>query len=99
MKKPVVGLVALLLAGCASLAVTDQRLEQNTAFALGLDVGDFTISNRMDEGLKTTYSVKTKAGKQYNCYVMGTIGITGKNVSDAMCNEKGKAAINPLTGK
>lgn len=90
---------ALLLTGCASFAVTDQKLQNNTAFALGLDVGDFTIANRNDDGLKTTYAVKTNAGKQYNCYIMGTVGVTGRNVSDAICNEKGKPAstTNTLT--
>ncbi|MES2684471.1 MAG: hypothetical protein V4650_13210 [Pseudomonadota bacterium] len=97
---PAAGLLSTaLFSACASFAVTDQKLQQNTAFALGLEKEDFTISDRFDEGLKTTYTTKTAAGKQYNCYVMGTVGVTGRNVSDAMCNEKGKAATNPLTGR
>ncbi len=84
------------LSGCASQAVSDDNLTQNTAFALGLDSNEFSISNRADSGIKTTYSVKTKSGKQYNCYVTGTISIVGKVVSDAICNEKGKPVKNPL---
>ncbi len=100
MRKLSAALLAIVSAsGCASFAVTDQKLEQNTAFALGLDKEDFTVSDRMDDGLKTTYSVKTKSGKKYNCYIMGSLSITGRNVSDAMCNEKGKPATNPLTGR
>ena len=83
-------------AGCASMAVTEESLEQKTAFALGLDKGEFTISNRVDDGLQTNYVVKTKKGQVYNCYVTGTIAIMGRVVSDAMCNKKGEAAKNPL---
>ena len=99
--KIVFGIVAvsMLMTGCASLAVTDTRLEQNTAFSLGLGASDFTISNRLNDGLRTTYSVTTKTGREYNCYVMGTVGITGRNVSDAVCSERGKQTVNPLTGR
>ncbi|MFA6053067.1 MAG: hypothetical protein WC762_10805 [Methylobacter sp.] len=79
-----------ILSGCASQAVTSDQLVQNTAFALGLNASDFTISNRIDSGIKTTYSVETKSGQQYNCYVTGTLSIVGRVVSDAMCTQKGQ---------
>jgi uncharacterized membrane protein len=82
----------LLAAGCASVAVSNDAIEQNTAQALGLAKGSFTISDRMDDGVKSSYSVKTNTGKQYSCYVTGGVGITGRVVSDAMCNELGKPA-------
>ncbi|MES2069071.1 MAG: hypothetical protein V4488_01895 [Pseudomonadota bacterium] len=85
-----------LLSGCASVAVTEDKLVKNTAFALGLDKDGFTIHDRVDEGFKTTYFVKTKSGAQYNCYVTGTVGIFGREVSDAMCNKKGEPMKNPL---
>jgi hypothetical protein len=86
----------VFLFGCASTAVTNNKLKQNTAFAIGLDEDNFNIYNRVDDGIKTTYSVKTKSGQQYNCYVTGMVSITGRVVSDAMCNEKGEPAKNPL---
>jgi hypothetical protein len=85
-----------ILSGCASQAVTNENLMQNTAFAIGLDKKDFTIYDRTDSGVKTSYSVKTKSGNQYNCYVTGGFGITGRAVSDAMCNKKGEPAKNQL---
>jgi uncharacterized protein (DUF2345 family) len=86
-------LIATLSAGCASIAVTGDAIEQNTAVALGLEKGAFTISDRADEGIKTTYIAKVnKTGKKYSCYVTGTVGYTGRETSDAICTEAGKAA-------
>ena len=89
----------LLALGCASVAVTDETLQKNTAFAIGEDIDTFTIFDRVDEGIKTTYSVKTKSGQRYNCYVTGTVSVVGRTVSDAMCNKKGTPAKNPLLGR
>lgn len=89
-------LAAAVVTGCASVAVTDESLEDKTAFALGLDKGDFTISNRTDSGLDTNYLVKTKKGREYRCYVQGMVTIMGRTVSDAVCNKKGEPARNPL---
>jgi hypothetical protein len=81
-----------LVAGCASVAVTSDAIEKNTAFALGLEKGTFKISNREDDGVKSTYLVNTNAGKKYTCYVTGTVSVVGRVVSDAVCNEVGKPA-------
>ncbi|WP_038205661.1 hypothetical protein [Xenophilus azovorans] len=78
---------AAALAGCASTAVTTDALQRNTAFALGLDASAFTISDRVDEGVKTTYRVTTRGGRLYSCYVTGVVSMTGRVVSDALCNE------------
>ncbi|MDR3159225.1 MAG: hypothetical protein LBU11_09525 [Zoogloeaceae bacterium] len=78
-----------LLSGCASVAVTQDVLQRNTAHALGIEVGAFTISDRVDEGVKTSYRVKTKAGRQYSCYVTGVMSYAGRTVSDALCTELG----------
>lgn len=79
-----------LLSGCASFAVSDDALVQRTGFALGLEPVQFTISNRMDEGTTTRYQVKTTAGRQYNCFVGGSVSVLGKSVSEAICTEMGK---------
>lgn len=86
-----------LLAGCASFAVTEESLVEKTAFALGLDAGDFTISDRQDSGVDTRYVATTKKGAVYRCYVTGSITTMGRTVSDAICNRKGEPARNPLT--
>ncbi|MHC9083530.1 hypothetical protein ACYX7E_00685 [Luteimonas sp. RIT-PG2_3] len=79
-----------LLTGCASFAVSEDALVQRTGFALGLEPGQYTISNRMDEGTTTRYQVKTTAGRQYNCSLGGSVSVLGKTVTDAICTETGK---------
>lgn len=66
-----IGLALTLLGGCASVAVTSDAIERNTAFALGMNKADFTISKRQDAGVKTTYVATTEAGKKSSCYVAG----------------------------
>jgi len=83
--------VAVLAAGCASVAVSNDAIEQRTASALGLASSSFTISDRVDDGVKASYTVKTKSGKQYSCYVTGGVSVMGRMVSDPVCNELGKS--------
>lgn len=78
------------LVGCASVAVTDDAIVQRTAFALALDSKDFTISNRVDDGTTTRYQVRTRTGRQYNCFVGGSISVLGRTVSEAICTETGR---------
>lgn len=85
-------LILAALSGCASVAVSNDAIEQNTASALGIPKGTFTISDRVNDGIKSTYTVKTNSGKKYSCYVTGTVTVLGREVSDAMCNEAGKPA-------
>lgn len=77
-----------VLAGCASMAVTEDSLVQRTSFALGVPSDQFTISNRVDSGARTDYDVHTQAGKDYACYVTGTMSVTGRVVSDAVCKAR-----------
>ena len=81
--------LASVCAGCASLAVSNDAIEERTAFALSLAKGAFNITNRVDDGLRSSYSVTTNSGKKYNCYVSGTVSVVGRVVSDAICNEIG----------
>ncbi len=87
-----------LTSGCASFAVSDDAIERNTAQALGLTIGSFTISDRVNEGVKASYTVNTSAGKQYTCYVTGSVSLLGRAVSDSICSEIGKGS-NPGGGK
>lgn len=84
--------VAIGLAGCASVAVTDDAIQQETARALNAAPGSFQVSNRHNAGVKTTYDVKLNDGRQYACYVTGSVGITGRVVSDAMCQASNSQA-------
>ncbi|MBA4177718.1 MAG: hypothetical protein C0505_14350 [Leptothrix sp. (in: Bacteria)] len=78
------------------MAVTDQAIVDRTAFALGLNKGEFTVSNRQNEGTTTRYSVRTKSGQEYNCFVGGSINVLGSSVSEAICSKKGEPTRNPL---
>jgi hypothetical protein len=91
-----VAALALAMAGCASVAVTEQALVDRTAFALGLNKGDFTITQRMDEGTTTRYSVRTRTGQEFNCFVGGTFSMLGRTVSEAVCSKKGEPAKSPF---
>lgn len=88
---------AALLAGCASVAVTDDLIVQRTAFALSLQPNEFTISNRSDSGVRTDYTVTTRTGRTFQCYVGGSVSVVGRVVSDAICSPMGggAAAGNP----
>jgi hypothetical protein len=86
------------LAACASVAVTSDALENRTSATLGIDRGTFTISDRIDEGIRTNYTVVTKSGTKYVCYVTGTVSAVGRTVSDAICKESARpAAAKPAT--
>ena len=52
---PCLAMAALLATGCASVAVSNDAIEQNTAQALGLAKGTFTISDRVDDGVKAAW--------------------------------------------
>ncbi len=86
-KLAVCALAVTLIQGCTSMAVSNDAIETNTAHALGLSVGEFTINDRRDSGIKTTYTVQAKAGKRYSCYVTGGVSVVGAVVSDALCTE------------
>jgi hypothetical protein len=86
---------ALVLSGCASMAVTDDAIVDRTSRALGVDKGTFTIADRVDEGTATRYVAKTRSG-DYNCTIGGSFSVIGRVVSDAICNKKGEAPKNPL---
>jgi hypothetical protein len=88
--------VPLLMIGCASMAVTNQAIEDRTAFALGLAKTDFTVSQRVDEGTTTRYAVRTKTGQEFNCFVGGSFSVLGRSVSEAICTKKGETMKNPL---
>ncbi len=80
---------AALLQGCstlgASFAVSDESLVPRTETAIGLPSSEFTISDRVNEGVTARYKVMTKSGKQYSCFVGGSLTGIGKSVSEAVC--------------
>ena len=94
----VLGVLAMM-AGCASAVVKDDHLVRKSELALGMERSAFKISNRVDEGLQTSYTVTTHTGRKFSCYVEGSFSFgTGSVVTDAICSELGKAAKPKNTG-
>lgn len=89
--------IPLYLTGCASVAVSDSDIEQKAAQTLGLQKGSFKVSDRMDNGIQTHFSVQADSGEKYSCYVTGAISVVGATVSDAICNSATAAASKPQT--
>ena len=83
--------------GCASVAVSNDSIVNSTAMALSIDKNAFTVSDRVDSGIKTTYTVKTNSGEKYSCYVTGSVSIVGRTVSDAICSKPGTEANKKAT--
>jgi hypothetical protein len=81
----------LLLGGCA--ATIDQGgVEQRTAQAIGRTTDQFTITDRSEEtGGRINYSVQTKDGAAYRCYMYSATGFQRAMTfgqtphSDAIC--------------
>lgn len=108
MKHPQLTIAALMLtlSGCALVQtnkLSDDTIAQRTAFTLGLDKSEFTISNRQEpnKNSEVYYVVTTKSGKKYNCYVAAgfTSFITpDTDASDAICSEIGGSGANNSNG-
>lgn len=88
-KVVVVAASICLVQGCAMLGaernVSDADIISRTESAIGVPSSNFTISNRVNEGVTARYKVMTKSGKQYNCFVGGSLTGIGKSVSEAVC--------------
>lgn len=98
--KLAISILTVALAGCALVKtnkLSDDVLTQRTGFALGLDKSEFTISNRQEpnKSSEVYYSVTTKSGKKFNCYVAAgftSIVTPNSDASDAVCSEVGRSS-------
>lgn len=80
-------LLFTMVAGCAGVPVSNQTIQDKTAITLNLTPSAFTISDRVNEGEKSSYTVSTQRGKKYRCHVTGTASLTGSGLSNAICSE------------
>lgn len=90
--------LVLAFAGCAA-TINQEGLEQRTSAAVGRPVGSFTISDKTEErGGRINYSVKTRDGASYQCYLYSATGFQkamsfGQTPnSDAICSAMGKGS-------
>ncbi|HEZ0495442.1 TPA: hypothetical protein WGQ16_001391 [Neisseria meningitidis] len=94
--------VALALAGCGSInnvTVSDQKLQERAAFALGVSPNAVKISNRSNEGIRINFTA-TVGKRVSQCYVTSVISTIGVTTSDAIClgggTHKDKSQCNAL---
>ncbi|CAI8732452.1 MULTISPECIES: hypothetical protein [Methylococcus] len=85
----------VLACGCTGVKLKPEDIDKKTSFAIGREIGQFSISNVVNEGgaatSKTTYDARTKDGAFYKCYIVDsgcltkvvTFGMSG--TSDAVC--------------
>lgn len=70
----------VLISGCASTLLSDDRLVSNTASVLGLSPSDITITDRREATPNTYYTVVTRSGAKFACTINGgnimTMGMT-----------------------
>jgi hypothetical protein len=93
--------LVMALAGCAA-TVTQEGVEQRTSMAIGRPAGSFTIANQTEGNAgRIDYSVKTKDGKTFNCYMYSATGLQramsfGQTPhSDAVCSLQSGAGPAP----
>ncbi len=117
-KKIIFLLVAIAMTGCAttknnsatadakpSAEAEKNRAAKKLAFAIGREVGDFTITAQQEGEApggynRTDYKLKTNDGANYQCYILEPSGF-GKVMTwgmasgtDAVCNEISGSAKN-----
>jgi hypothetical protein len=61
--------LALLVSGCASMGADDATIADRTAFSLGMDRGQITISDRVNDMFMARYLATAQSGKKYNCEI------------------------------
>ena len=80
--------LGLLLSGCATTLLSNERIISNTAGVLGISPDDITISNRRTEMVNTYYIAKTKKGAVYACAINGGNLLTAGMVNAPTCKKK-----------
>ncbi len=77
----------LLLSGCQSQMMSDDRMSEAIAGTLGVSPSDITLSNRMTDGPTNTSVVATLSdGKRFACNVNGGGLLAMGMVNPPTCN-------------
>ncbi len=67
-------------------------LAKRTAFSIGLDESQFTITDVEKGFLRTDFRVRANNGNQYRCYMTGALIVS----SDVLCSKNGEQSCNAL---
>lgn len=74
------------LNGWAAELQSTEELQAATAFSLGLETADVTISNRQDSGMAANYWATTRRGRTYSCVRTAGVGTMSALRSSPLCN-------------
>jgi hypothetical protein len=90
MTKSTIILAALVLSGCQTTMLSDDRLASQTAGVLGVPVAQITISGRESQGpTNTSYIAQdTKSGATYACTINGGGLLAAGMTNPPTCNKK-----------
>jgi hypothetical protein len=91
----------LLMGGCASQLLSDERLRENTAGIVGVPASEITVSERKELVPNTYYTATTKGGRVYTCMVNGGGVLAAGMVNPPSCSPKGQPLrdTNPLASR
>ena len=78
----------VILSGCASQMLSDDRLRTHTAPLVGVSATDLTIVSRSEQGTNTFYTVRTSAGAEYLCSINGGGVLAAGMVQGGQCTKK-----------
>jgi hypothetical protein len=89
MIRVILGAVAccVVLSGCQSTLLSDDRIISNTAGALGVPPADVTISDRRSAGpTNTYYTAHVRGGATYACVINGGGALAFGMTNPPLCN-------------
>lgn len=89
----------VILSGCSSQILSDDRLRTHTAPLVGVSASELTIVNRSEQGTNTFYTVKTSAGAEYWCSINGGGVLAAGIVQGGQCSKKSDPPkpVSPIT--
>jgi metal-dependent hydrolase (beta-lactamase superfamily II) len=71
MKRSILVLSVLTLAGCADKLLSDDRIRDNTALVLHTSANAVMISDRQYDGMTNTYYTARTKNRVYSCVING----------------------------
>ncbi len=78
----------VILGGCATQMLSDDRIRSNTAGVLGVPPESVTISDRREQVPNTYYMARTASGEVYACVINGGGILAAGMVNPPTCSKK-----------
>ena len=81
-------LLSAPLSGCANAILSDDKIQTDTALAIGAPVDSVRISDRRYDGATNTYYKATAGGRSYSCVINGGTVMTLGMVNAPQCTPR-----------